>query len=281
MRIPSGRGKKAWPGEYCWKYPRLSRTAQNGGFSWQQGGASPNLSNPALPGGLSVEEAYTALQSAGLSPQMIQEVLESNGYFAENLLESPPAAGTGAGLSSQAFSGFTGKQRVSPRKPIEASGSLRLRASFHHAGKGGPGAKRVPGPDEKQRLFHGNALARPSAQQAYNILKAEGFSPETSRYLLESNGYSLKGISEKTGYTPELDSGPNGNLLENGWEETFQLPDLLDDGEEDLLQKDESSSGEMLELPKTEEEFSNNGKEVEKYTGYHYNENGTIVVTDD
>ena len=74
-----------------------------------------------------------------------------------------------------------------------------------------------------------NALSRPSAQQAYHILKTEGLSPETSRYLLERNGYSLKGISEKTGYAPELDPGPKGNLLENGWEEDFHLPKLLGD----------------------------------------------------
>ncbi|WP_322184419.1 hypothetical protein [Neglectibacter caecimuris] len=117
-----------------------------------------------------------------------------------------------------------------------------------------------------------NALARPSAQQAYHILKTEGFSPETSWYLLESNGYSLKGISEKTGYTPELDSGPNGNLLENGWEETFQLPDLLDDGEEDLLQRDQGLSGEMLELPGVGEGALSNGKRIENFDISEYNE---------
>ena len=41
-----------------------------------------------------------------------------------------------------------------------------------------------------------NALARPSAQQAYNILKTEGLSPETSRYLLESNGYFADNLLE-------------------------------------------------------------------------------------
>ncbi len=275
-----GKEGMAW-GILLEKLSQLSRTAQNGGFSWQQGGASPNLSNPALPGGLSVEEAYTALQSAGLSPQMIQEVLESNGYFAENLLESPPAAGTGAGLSSQVFSGLPGNSGYLPENLLELPGASAYEPLSTTLGRVGLEQSVFQGLMRNNGFSMENALARPSAQQAYHILKTEGFSPETSQYLLESNGYSLKGISEKTGYTPELDSGPNGNLLENGWEETFQLPDLLDDGEEDLLQKDESSSGEMLELPKTEEEFSNNGKEVEKYTGYHYNENGTIVVTDD
>ena len=83
-----------------------------------------------------------------------------------------------------------------------------------------------------------NALSRPSAQQAYHILKAEGFSPETSRYLLERNGYRL--------------------------DDTSQLPSLLDDGKEDLLQRDESSSGEMLELPESGEEFGDDRKGVEK-----------------
>ncbi len=83
-----------------------------------------------------------------------------------------------------------------------------------------------------------NALSRPSAQQAYNILKTEGLSPETSRYLLERNGYRL--------------------------DDTSQLSSLLDDGKEDLLQRDESSSGEMLELPESGEEFGDDRKGVEK-----------------
>ena len=91
-----------------------------------------------------------------------------------------------------------------------------------------------------------NALARPSAQQAYNILKTEGLSPETSRYLLESNGYRL-------GDTP-------------------QLPDLLDDGGEDLLQRDQGLSGKMLELPGVGEGALSNGKRIENFDISEYNE---------
>ena len=83
-----------------------------------------------------------------------------------------------------------------------------------------------------------NALSRPSAQQAYHILKTEGLSPETSRYLLESNGYRL--------------------------DDTSQLPDLLGDDTGEVLQRDEGLSGEMLELPKIGEEFKEDKKEVEK-----------------
>lgn len=250
--LKEGKNRAA-QGMFLENASQMAGNGQNGGFSRQrrgsQQGASLALPNSGQLSGLSVEEAYAVLQSAGLSPQMIQEALESNGYFAENLLELPGA---------------------SAYEPLSTTlGRVGLEQSIFQ------------GLMKNNGFSMDNALSRPSAEQAYHILKTEGFSSETSQYLLESNGYSLKGISEKSGYAPELNPGPKRNPLDDGWEETFHLPDLLDDGEEDLLQKDESSSEEMLELPKTEEEFSNNGKEVEKYTGYHYNENGTIVVTDD
>jgi len=207
-----GKEGMAW-GILLEKLSQLSRTGQNGGFSWQQGGTSPNLLNPALPGGLSVEEAYAALQSAGLSPQMIQEVLESNGYFVENLLELPPAAGTGAGLGSQVFSGLPGNSGYFPENLLELPGASAYEPLFTTLGRAGLEQSVFQGLMKNNGFSMENALARPSAQQAYNILKAEGFSPETSRYLLESNGYRL--------------------------DDTSQLPDLLDDDEEDLLQRKE------------------------------------------
>mgnify|MGYP001043611287 CR=1 FL=1 len=91
---------------------------------------------------------------------------------------------------------------------------------------------------ETKGYFLENVLARPSAQQAYHILQAEGFSPETSRYLLESNGYHL--------------------------DDTSHLPDLLGDDTGEVLQRDEGLSGEMLELPKIGEEFGNGEKRLEK-----------------
>ena len=91
---------------------------------------------------------------------------------------------------------------------------------------------------ETKGYFLENVLARPSAQQAYHILQTEGFSPETSWYLLESNGYRL--------------------------DDTSQLPDLLGDDTGEVLQRDEGLSGEMLELPKVGEEFGNGEKRLEK-----------------
>ncbi len=91
---------------------------------------------------------------------------------------------------------------------------------------------------ETKGYFLESVLARPSAQQAYHILQTEGFSPETSRYLLESNGYRL--------------------------DDTSQLPDLLGDDTGEVLQRDEGLSGEMLELPKVGEEFGNGEKRLEK-----------------
>ncbi len=88
--------------------------------------------------------------------------------------------------------------------------------------------------------YQENVAAPKQVEQAYNILKTEGLSPETSRYLLESNGYRLGDAS--------------------------QLPSLLDDGGEDLLQRDQGLSGEMLELPKIGEEFKENKEGVEKFT---------------
>jgi len=86
--------------------------------------------------------------------------------------------------------------------------------------------------------YQENVAAPKQVEQAYNILKTEGLSPETSRYLLESNGYRLG--------------------------DTSQLSDLLGDDTGEVLQRDEGLSGEMLELPKIGEEFKEDKKEVEK-----------------
>ena len=140
---------------------QLSRTVQNGGFSWQPGSATQ--------------------QGVSMIP------------LNSSLLGEVPEAGAHALINQ-----------------LGAQGAFQYLM-------------------ENRGFSMDNALSRPSAQQAYHILKTEGLSPETSRYLLERNGYSLKGISEKTGYAPELDPGPKGNLLENGWEEDFHLPKLLGD----------------------------------------------------
>ena len=273
--LKEGKNRAA-QGMFLENASQMAGNGQNNGFSRQPGdsqqGASLALPNSGQLSGLSVEEAYAVLQSAGLSPQMIQEALESNGYFAENLLELSPAAGTGAGLSSQAFSGLPGNSGYLPENLLKLPGASAYEPLSTTLGRVGLEQSVFQGLMRNNGFSMENALARPSAQQAYHILKTEGFSPETSWYLLESNGYSLKGISEKTGYTPELDSGPNGNLLENGWEETFQLPDLLDDGEEDLLQRDQGLSGEMLELPGVGEGALSNGKRIENFDISEYNE---------
>jgi len=86
--------------------------------------------------------------------------------------------------------------------------------------------------------YQENVAAPKQVEQAYNILKAEGLSPETSRYLLESNGYRLG--------------------------DTSQLSDLLGDDTGEVLQRDEGLSGEMLEMPKIGGEFENSGKRLEK-----------------
>ena len=196
------------------------------------------LPNSGQLSGLSVEEAYAVLQSAGLSPQMIQEALESNGYFAENLLELSPAAGTGAGLSSQAFSGLPGNSGYLPENLLKLPGASAYEPLSTTLGRVGLEQSVFQGLMRNNGFSMENALARPSAQQAYHILKAEGFSPETSRYLLESNGYRL--------------------------DDTSQLPDLLGDDTGEVLQRDEGLSGEMLELPKIGEEFGNGEKRLEK-----------------
>ncbi len=66
-----------------------------------------------------------------------------------------------------------------------------------------------------------NALARPSAEQAYSILRSSGLDAGSAQQLLKSNGYHL--------------------------DDATQLPSLLGDGEKDLLQRTEASSGEMLD----------------------------------
>lgn len=79
--------------------------------------------------------------------------------------------------------------------------------------------------------YQENVAAPKQVEQAYHILKAEGLSPETSRYLLESNGYRLG--------------------------DTSQLSSLLDDGEEDLLQREEVKG-------RAVEEFETESDELEE-----------------
>ena len=79
--------------------------------------------------------------------------------------------------------------------------------------------------------YQENVAAPKQVEQAYNILKTEGLSPETSRYLLESNGYRLG--------------------------DTSQLSSLLDDGEEDLLQREEVKG-------RAVEEFETESDELEE-----------------
>lgn len=136
----------------------------------------------------------------------LQALPGSGGYFPENLLELPG---------------------VSAYEPLSTTlGRVGLEQSVFQALMKNNGFSME------------SALSRPSAEQAYHILKAEGFSPETSRYLLESNGYSVK--------------------------DSPQLPNLLGDDTGEVLQRDEGLSGEMFELPKIGEESGNSGKRLEK-----------------
>ena len=239
--LKEGKNRAA-QGMFLENASQMAGNGQNNGFSWQPGdsqqSASLTLPNSGQLSGLSVEEAYAVLQSAGLSPQMIQEALESNGYFAENLLELPPAAGTGAGLSSQAFSGLPGNSGYLPENLLKLPGASAYEPLSTTLGRVGLEQSVFQGLMKNNGFSMDNALSRPSAQQAYHILQAEGFSPETSRYLLESNGYHL--------------------------DDTSHLPDLLGDDTGEVLQRDEGLSGEMLELPKIGEEFGNGEKRLEK-----------------
>ena len=48
----------------------------------------------------SAQQAYNILKTEGLSPETSRYLLESNGYFADNLLELPSVAESGADLQS-------------------------------------------------------------------------------------------------------------------------------------------------------------------------------------
>ena len=219
---------------------QLSRTVQNGGFSWQPGsatqqGVSMIPLNSSLLGEVPEAGAHALINQLG-AQGAFQYLMENRGFSMDNALSRPSAQQAYHILKAEGFSPETLRYLLESNgyRLDDTSQLSSLLGEVPEAGAhalinqlGAQGAFQYL--MENRGFSMDNALSRPSAQQAYHILKTEGLSPETSRYLLERNGYSLKGISEKTGYAPELDPGPKGNLLENGWEEDFHLPKLLGD----------------------------------------------------
>lgn len=125
-----------------------------------------------------------------------------------------------------------------------------------------------------------NILSRPSAQQAYDILRYAGLEPAPAQQLLKSNGYSLKNIVEpfsakelqKLLREPGLDVETTKRLLDNGGY-TSELPNLLKGIEgEEPLQRDEDLLGEFFELPKIGEDLLNDAFGIEKTQSEDYNE---------
>ena len=94
-------------------------------------------------------------------------------------------------------------------------------------------------------------------EEAYAALQSAGLSPQMIQEVLENNGYSLKGISEKTGYTPELGPGPKRNPLDDGWEEDFHLPKLLGDDTGNQLHREENLLDNFAEFLKGIEGIGN------------------------
>ncbi len=110
---------------------------------------------------VAAEKAYAALQSAGLSPQAIQNIMENNGNSLQKLFES-------AGVDYDSISNIL---KGTERKQM--------------------GPQTLP---EKNRDFLKGGRTQPAAEKAYAALRSAGLSPREIQNLLGNNGHSFQKI---------------------------------------------------------------------------------------